>query len=212
MPPLTLLTTFVLFLRAFSFVPSSPTITFNQILPARSLRKSIPFHYNRRSIRLDARNRVVTSLLNDEVPPESVIKSIESSGYVLSAPDLASAAGCDLNTAKRALVQVGGMTGADLKVSDDGDITYKFDSDFREKMNRNSFKAKVRGTTLAAMDTPAPQLTCHSRCDQTNTAARLVLQFQQIPNPTLREGGVRSDADSEPRRGVHCARRHKQQL
>jgi len=48
-----------------------------------------------------------------------------------------------LNTAKRALVQVGGMTGADLKVSDDGDITYKFDSDFREKMNRNSFKAKL---------------------------------------------------------------------
>ena len=71
------------------------------------------------------------SLLNDDVPSESILSGVEKAGYVLTAPDLAAAAGCDLGTASRALVGLSALTRADLKVSEEGDITYKFPTNFR---------------------------------------------------------------------------------
>lgn len=59
---------------------------------------------------------------------------MEKAGYVLSSSDLAQLAGCELGEAQSALVSLSGMTGADLKVNDDGDVTYLFPTNFREVM------------------------------------------------------------------------------
>mmetsp|Transcript_10465 Transcript_10465/g.18959 ORF Transcript_10465/g.18959 Transcript_10465/m.18959 type:complete len:543 (+) Transcript_10465:87-1715(+) len=87
-------------------------------------------------------NDKLNSLLNDEVPDEQILQGVENAGYTLSPPDLAQFAGCDIDTASKALVDLSGLTGADLKVNDDGDVTYLFPTDFRDVMKRNSFKAK----------------------------------------------------------------------
>ena len=95
------------------------------------------------SIQLKSTSKSINSLLNDNVPPENVLKGVEKAGYLLTAPDLAAASGCDLATASRSLVSLSALTGADLKVSEDGDITYKFPPNFREVLSRNSVKAKA---------------------------------------------------------------------
>ncbi|GMH82575.1 hypothetical protein TL16_g09305 [Triparma laevis f. inornata] len=84
----------------------------------------------------------LTSLLNDDIPEENILKGVENAGYTLSPSDLAQFAGCDIDDASKALTTLSGLTGADLKVNSDGDVTYLFPTDFRSIMSQNSFKAK----------------------------------------------------------------------
>ena len=80
------------------------------------------------------------------MPPESVLAGIEKAGYVLSSSDLSQLAGCEIEMAQNTLVSLSSMTGADLKVNEDGDVTYLFPANFREVMKSSSFKASTSAT------------------------------------------------------------------
>ena len=85
------------------------------------------------------KGRVETELLPKQLR-DDVLDAIESLGFSVTVGDVASAAGCKVSEAERAMTAVAADTGAALEVSELGDIRYVFPKGLRGAIGQKSFR------------------------------------------------------------------------
>jgi len=73
------------------------------------------------------------------VPKDNICRAVDQTkSKKLSVSDAASLAGCDLREARNGLVLLATLTGADLDVTNDGEIVYKFPENYRQILQKRS--------------------------------------------------------------------------
>jgi hypothetical protein len=78
-------------------------------------------------------------------PHKSVIDAVaKSNSPRLTIADAASLSGCDLKEARTSLMSLASFTGADLEVTEDGNIVYIFPKDFKSKLQQRSVVARFK--------------------------------------------------------------------
>jgi hypothetical protein len=71
-------------------------------------------------------------------PPESVLRAVESAGRRVTVADIASAVGMSLTDSQKPLSTLAMLTSGTLAVSNDGEIVYIFDPNFRNILQTRS--------------------------------------------------------------------------
>jgi hypothetical protein len=121
-----------------------PNTVLNTILPRQGLPhqprilfglKYFQLQSTRQKFRTPRAMLDVGNLFNGVNPPsERVLKAVESAGRRVTVADVASAVGMSLNDAQKELSTMALLTGGTLQISENGDIVYNFERNFRNTL------------------------------------------------------------------------------
>eukprot|EP01041_Mallomonas_annulata_P007375 gene7375-15062_t len=79
------------------------------------------------------------------LPQESLCIAVDQTpSKKLSVSDAAALSGCDLRTARKGMILLAALTGANLDVTKDGEIIYRFPDNFRQVLQKRSIAQKVK--------------------------------------------------------------------
>ena len=105
---------------------------------------SRPTSIHRHQSAVELTDRIVKLQSNSYIPDERVMRAIASTvNKKVTVADIASISGTDLFKTKQELTKIAALTAGELSVSNDGDICYTFDSNFKETLSSKSNAVKL---------------------------------------------------------------------
>ncbi|KAL3762758.1 hypothetical protein ACHAW5_002263 [Stephanodiscus triporus] len=134
--------------------------------------------------------------LMENIPPSNVVDAVEEAdGKPIAASDLSASAGISLASARKELTTLAALTGGDIAVGADGELTYAFPKDARGAISRNS--AKYRAMRLWSDKVYPPLLYATKLGFGVVLFASLIAIFSTIFFVLSSGGGGSSSSDRE---------------
>ena len=85
-----------------------------------------------------------------ELPSDALLKAVSRTDGRVSAADVATSAGLDLLETRRQLLLLARLLGAELEVSESGELVYRFDGNVYSKLRSASFRGRLRDAWASA--------------------------------------------------------------